>query len=385
MILGIHMALLIGPGVPLPAPYSLAESLSSVTVTQSETGRSVFSLTFQVGRSGVLELIDSPLVAHPLLEPMNRVIIVVVFNATPRVLADGLITQRSFQPSEDPGRSTLTVTCEDVSLSMDLIALKMPHPSMDEMTRVSLILARYSFFWGGLPPIVIPPASLDFPVVTSEIPAQAGTDLEYVRTLASRFNYVFFVKPGPLPGQNAAYWGPLPRVGFPQRALSINMGPFSNLESLTFQQNALAPMAIADVVPGPRNMTVPVIVPMSIRVPLAARPSIPFRTELSGSAGITGETDSEVGLSYARTLVRAQSRVNRSHDDVVTASGTLDALQYGDILEPRGLVGVRGAGLIHDGLYYVKSVTHNIGRGTYKQNFQLSREGTISYTPVVRP
>jgi hypothetical protein len=47
------------------------------------------------------------------------------------------------------------------------------------------------------------------------------------------------------------------------------------------------------------------------------------------------------------------------------------------------LVGVRGAGLAYDGLYYVNSVTHNLKRGSYKQNFALSRDGLISPTPVV--
>jgi hypothetical protein len=52
-------------------------------------------------------------------------------------------------------------------------------------------------------------------------------------------------------------------------------------------------------------------------------------------------------------------------------------------LRARGVVGVRGAGLAYDGLYYVKSVTHNIKPGEYKQNFALSRDGLISLTPAV--
>ena len=49
------------------------------------------------------------------------------------------------------------------------------------------------------------------------------------------------------------------------------------------------------------------------------------------------------------------------------------------------MVGVRGAGMAYDGMYYVNSVTHNIKRGEYKQNFQLSRDGLITNTPVVVP
>jgi hypothetical protein len=48
------------------------------------------------------------------------------------------------------------------------------------------------------------------------------------------------------------------------------------------------------------------------------------------------------------------------------------------VLKARKLVGVRGAGAAFDGLYYVKSVTHNIKRGEYKQSFTLSRNGLLS-------
>ena len=49
------------------------------------------------------------------------------------------------------------------------------------------------------------------------------------------------------------------------------------------------------------------------------------------------------------------------------------------------LVGVRGVGLAYDGLYYVKSVTHSIKPGEYKQSFTLARNGLVSITPVVFP
>jgi len=70
--------------------------------------------------------------------------------------------------------------------------------------------------------------------------------------------------------------------------------------------------------------------------------------------------------------------------DTVSGRGSLDVLRYGRLLKARGLVGVRGAGMAFDGLYYVKSVTHNIKRGEYKQNFTLSRNGLISTVQKVR-
>jgi len=71
--------------------------------------------------------------------------------------------------------------------------------------------------------------------------------------------------------------------------------------------------------------------------------------------------------------------------NAVSANGSLDVLRYGHILRSRMLVGVRGASLAYNGLYYVDSVSHNIKAGEYKQNFSLSRDGLISNTPRVLP
>ena len=69
--------------------------------------------------------------------------------------------------------------------------------------------------------------------------------------------------------------------------------------------------------------------------------------------------------------------------EAVTGKGELDVVRYGRILKARGLVGVRGAGPAFDGLHYVKSVTHKIKPGQYKQSFELSRNGLISTIPRV--
>ena len=45
---------------------------------------------------------------------------------------------------------------------------------------------------------------------------------------------------------------------------------------------------------------------------------------------------------------------------------------------------MRGAGPAFDGLYYVKSVTHKIKRGEYKQDFTLTRNGLVSTVPTVK-
>jgi hypothetical protein len=69
--------------------------------------------------------------------------------------------------------------------------------------------------------------------------------------------------------------------------------------------------------------------------------------------------------------------------DIITGQGSLDVQRYGQILRSRSLVGMRGAGVAFDGIYYVDSTTHQLKPGEYKQSFVLKRNALIANTPVV--
>ncbi len=380
--LGIKLILLIGPAVPVPAPQILTENLDKVEVTQSDEGRSGFQLIFRAGRSGPSDTIDYRLLSNPLLKQNNRVVIMVTVNAVPRVLMDGIIKHQQLNPGNTPGTSTLSVTGEDISVMMDQDEVIAEHPAQNEMVIALKLIAKYAQY--GLIPMVLPPFMIDFPVPLERIPVQHDSDLKYLQALAGRFGYVFYVKAGPAPLTNTAYWGPPIRAGLPAKALSMNLGPQTNVASLDFQYNAQEATRVEGRVRDRTlNVDLPVFTFTSTRVPpLAAFPPLPFefssvrKTTLEGSEGLT----------YAQAFARAQAITNKSMDNVLTATGEVDTVQYGDVLEARGLAGVRGAGYNYDGFYYVKRVTHTIGSGNeYKQRFTLTREGKGSTTPVVRP
>lgn len=380
MVPGIHLTLLIGPSVPVPAPAPLMEGLKSVQVTHKDEGRSGFQLTFEAGRSGSVDLLDYAPLLTPLVRPFSRVILVVLFNLVPRVLIDGIVTDRQMAPGTEPGTGSLTLTGEDVSVMMDLEQKRAEHPAQDETVIALKIIASYAQY--GLIPMVIPPPTIDPPIPIERVPVQQATDLEYLNSIAGRHGYVFYITTGPAPYTNIAYWGPPNRLGVPQKALSVNVGPQTNVDSISFQYNALAPTIVADEIQDSRTQVrLPVLTFFSTRPPLVSQPALPFnlpnvRTSLLPSAG---------GLTYTQALAQAQGITDRSVDSVVTATGELDALRYGEILKPRGLVGLRGAGYTHDGLFYVKSVTHRITEGQYKQSFNLTREGDGAITPAVLP
>jgi hypothetical protein len=292
---------------------------------------------------------------------------------------DGIITNHQFAPSETPGETTFTVTGEDVSVMMDLREEIREHPAQPEPIIVTLLTTHYAMY--GLVPMVIPPATLDVPIPTERTPVQHATDLGYINQMAARYGYVFYIDPGPLPGMNIAYWGPPVRTGTPQRALSIAMGPATNVNNFNVQYNALSATTVIGTVQDPYLGAVPVFTLAPLRPPLSLLPAhiadMPnIRQKQLGDAQ---------GLNILQAYARAQGITDASGDGVVTASGQLDTSRYGGVLKPRSIVGVRGAGFRHDGLYYVKSVTHNLSMDSYTQSFQLTREGIGSLTPVLVP
>ncbi len=374
MLEGINLSLLIGPGVPVPVPEDVLYALDAVQVTGS-TQTSGFQLTFKIGKTSSLHM----LIAAGYLDPiLTRVIIIVTLNGLPNVIMDGVVTRQEIQPSNEVGKSTLTVTGEDLSRMMDLVEMPfMRFPGMPVIARVYAILAKYAVL--GVVPVAIPPIIPDIPDPLEEIPTQTGTDLAYIRQLASQAGYVFYVEPGPLPAQSIAYFGPDIRIPAPQPALNVNMDSQTNVESLSFSLDGLAKKIVVLTVFDPVTKKIPIPIPVPnidpLRPPMGVRLSIPSKLEFAEGGG---------GLGPADALNRALGIMFGANDSI-SGSGSLDVLRYGQPLRSRMMVGVRGAGLAYDGLYYVNSVTHNLKLGEYKQSFNLSRDGLISNTPVVIP
>jgi hypothetical protein len=291
------------------------------------------------------------------------------------VLMDGIITRQEAGFSNEIGQSAVTLTGEDLSVLMDLEKRQgVIFPPLPAVGQVLWILKNYLVH--GIVPIPVPELFPDVPIPIDRIKGQDGTDYEFLQKLAKDNGYVFFVDPGPLPGVSKAYWGPELRVGIPQPALSIDMDAMSNVESLSFTFDGLQGKQVVVRIQEPTtklSIDIPLPDISLLAPPLSVRPAPRLKVEpLEGSA-----KDNPI-LAIAKGL----GKVSESAD-AVTGTGQLNVLRYGHVLSARGLVGVRGAGTAYDGLYYVKSVTHNIKEGEYTQSFSLTRNGLISITPAV--
>jgi hypothetical protein len=253
---------------------------------------------------------------------------------------------------------------------MDVVDIPgLPFPAMPPAARVLLVLAKYAAL--GVIPLVIPGIVEVPPLPIERIPQQRGSDLAYLRRLAREAGYVFYLAPGPEPGTSTAYWGPEIRLGAPQPALTANMDAQTNVEQLSFtfdKERKKLPIVFFQepFSKAPIGIPIPDVTPLN--PPLGLVPPLPPNiVKLDNTAHLSAPEALMAGIAYAG-----------QNSDSVFGSGRLDIAKYGRLLRSRKLVGVRGAGLPFDGLYYVKSVTHEIERGSYKQGFSLARNALVS-------
>ena len=376
MLEGVYLTLLVGPVVPVPVPQPVLDALTQIEVVQPDEAAGAFTLQFTLS-------VQSPLHTLFLLSggnvvPLLRVIAVVTVNGTPQVLIDGVVTRTEIVPGADQRHTTLQVTGDDLTTVMHKLEFSglpgLPYPAMPAEAIVALLLAKYAFL--GIVPLVVPSIAVDVPIPTDRIPTQQGSDLEYIRLLAGRVGYVFYLEPGPAPGTSTAYWGPKIKTGVPQPALNADMDAASNVDSLSFSYDGNARSLPVVYVQNPQTkvplpLPIPDIGPLDPPLGLLDPPPQKFNP-LPETAKYTP----------VRALLLGMAEAARSAD-TVTGRGSLDVARYGRVLRSRQLVGVRGVGPAFDGLHYVSEVRHTIRRGEYKQSFSLSRKGLVSTVPMV--
>lgn len=375
------------------APLEIMQALRKVQVERGDQAPDSFHLTFGVERS--VGSTDFDLLLLDQLKPFKRVTLEVSVAGTPSVLFDGYITEQQLTPSDQEPGTTLTISGEDVSVKMGMFEFSLEYPAMGDYLIVNAVLAKYLLI--GIEPDVSPTPRSILPL--DYVPQQNCTDRDYVKQLASKNGYRFYIKPGPQVGKSKAYWGPPEYGSTPQRALTVGMGPSSNVSSIDFKYNAMAPTMTygavqQDFVP---PIPIPVMAPSSTRSPeLSADPALEsygslitdlLTDPLSVMSKILslesrGSLFQHQGMGLVTSELMAQTQTNDSTDNVVNVTGTLETERYGEVIDAPGVISVRGAGYRYDGLYYVQKVIHvmNVVQGnwTYVQNFTLSRDGSGS-------
>jgi hypothetical protein len=370
---GFHLTLMMGSFNATPVSQAVIDALTEVQVTSSVGGQAGFQLKFTQGKNSALGRLQ----ASGFFDPRTRVIIAVTVNGSTEVLMDGVITKQDYTPGTAAGKSTFSVTGLDLTVLMDFIDFTgIPYPALPDFLIVEAILAKYAVL--GIVPLALPASIPTFENPLDRFIKQDGTDYAFVNTMASSGGAVFYLDPGPTPGQSLAYFGPdLTRMfGSMQPALSIDFDATTNIESLSFSfDGTLMTQYLVTILEPKTKIPIPIPVPNLdiLKSGLGARTPPVFKVrQLRPSAS---ENPAEAAKKALAALFEAP--------DAVTASGQLDVLRYGHVFKARQLAAVRGGGSYFDGKYYVKSVTHNIKRGQYKQSFTLARGGLGSSLATV--
>jgi hypothetical protein len=368
----INLKISIGKVTPQTAPAYIVEALESVEVTRTGESPSTFRVNFRANRGRGLEQ-DYKLLSSPLLQAFNRVVLSVSFEGKSYPLMDGFITSQALQYTGKPGEAALVVSGEDVSLAMDIEEVSREFPRKGDAVLAGMVLDKYKSL--GIKAEISQPPSKNSPISQERYAQQNTTDRRYLRQLAAYHGFIFYVKPGSGNLTNIAYWGPPNRGGTPQMALTVDMGPATNVESIDFQYNALDPVLVKgelqdDITEEDMGLQ---IFNSTRTTPLAANPAIKANRSFLRKKQYC---DPRLGFNRGRNL--AQSQTNRSTDKAVVASGQLDTLRCGNVLDAPGLVNVRGVGRTYDGTYYIRQVIHRISPEKYNQFFTLTREGTGS-------
>ena len=365
---GFFLTLMMGGFNASPVPQPVIDALTELQVSSTVGSQGGFQLKFTLGKnSPVQQMMNSGY-----FNPRTRVIIAVTVNGSTEVLMDGIITKQDVTPSSAAGKSTLAVTGLDLTALMDFIDLTgIPYPALPEFVIVEVILAKYAVL--GVVPLALPASIPTFENPLERFIKQVGTDYSFVSALAREKGAVFYLDPGPTPGKSMAYWGPdISRLfGGPQPALSINLDANTNIDSLSFSYDGTLATQYLVTILEPTTK-IPLLIPVPnidlLKAPLAAHAPTPLRSQQLKP--IANENPAGAALAALAALFKTA--------DVISASGQLDVLRYGHVFKARQLAAVRGAGQYYDGKYYVKSVTHNIKRGEYKQSFTLTRGGVGS-------
>ncbi|MFZ1547113.1 MAG: hypothetical protein WAT12_08420 [Candidatus Nitrotoga sp.] len=374
---GIHLTLMIGPIVPIPVPQMVMNALDSVQVTTAAGSASGFQMSLQFNSKSELNtffIIAGAMNSGPATPPL-RVMLIITINGTPQPLFDGVMTNVEVHAGSNGSPGTVTVTGEDLTKIMDMLDFSgLPYPAMPIEARVALICAKYAAF--GLIPLIIPVLFPDIPIPVVKIPAHRGTDLQYIQQLAEEVGYIFYIEPGPVAGTNIAYFGPEIKVGVPQPALNVDMDALTNVENLSFSFDPTK--GVLPIVFIQNQLTrIPIPIPIPNINPL--QPPLGLLSTPISNLKILKDT---AKMNPMQAISRGLNEAKKSQDSV-SANGSINVLRYGRPLKARQLVGVRGAGIAYDGLYFVNSVTSTLKRGEFKQSFNLTRNGLVSITPRV--
>jgi len=207
---------------------------------------------------------------------------------------------------------------------------------------------------------------------------QRGSDLQFLRELARRRGYEFYVM-----GATGYFRKPV-LTGTPQKAIASNFGERTNCENLQIFVDATAPAKAVAARVDPYSGDI-----VAVTVDTATDCGL---TPL-GAADVTGGRDDSSPFPPRTQVIRCPPALSKEelkaylcgvlirNSFFVKATGTLNALRYGAILRTHKTVKIFGYGKVYTGTYYVRKVVHTLTPKTYHMEFEAHRNRTGQISP----
>jgi len=292
------------------------------------------------------------------LQVWNRITVQAIFPAQTEVVFDGYISHVNVHTNGAAKSLTVSISGVDASYHMNQVDKTRIWRGQTYEDIATTIIGEYEF-----QPFV---AEAPEPGEPSLQVAQRGTDHRFLRDLARRRGYEFYVLGG------NAYFRPPELTGTPQKVIAINFGEETNCDQLSFNTDGTAPtvaqVSYFDAMEGvARTDTatesgLPLLGSNALSAQRGAV-DMPQATRIARGLGLNSPAQS---ASYAQGMLRRSGWW-------VTAHGSINGLRYGRVLRSRKLVTVKGAGPNLNGNYYVRKVQHSLTARTYTMEFDLAR------------
>lgn len=344
------------------AADSLYRCIDNIEVNEDIDTGSSFSVRLKSGRNDEGEW---EYLGDDNLQVLNEIDIIASFPDMSEVVISGFITHIDVTVGAEPATITVEIRGADRSVVLDREHKCRVWTDMTYEDIVSEILGPYAAneieadvapaAGGGPPPAPV---------------TQRGTDLRFVRELARRKGYEFYVD------DRVAYFGPPRLDGEPQKLIAVNFGAQTNCRDLHV------------AVDGGRTTEAELITLDPVTGELPDAPFEATSADLPDTLLGTSRLDQ---LPQAQRLpaVRQQLRVSGAVSEArareyllgslrrqswwITASGKLNGLRYGRVLRTKKTVTIKGLGERYNGNYYVRKVKHMLTRRTYTMDFEASR------------
>jgi len=290
-------------------------------------------------------------------------------------LIQGYITNIAFHIDKDEKKSYVDISGMDATVLMNLQEKLVAWEDKPDSEIAKDIFSRYGF------DTEIEDTSTTTPQSESTFTTvQRGSDIEFLKRLAARNGFDCFLKTDYDKNKTVGYFRKRNLELKPQKDLAVQFGPSgNNVQSIDFTVDALRPLSVDMRQKDAFSEEVKEVTIEDSKLPKIGKQNLQELVAPNIARMASGEKlFPKVVLSRHVTsephIMETEAR--SVFDDgswFITAKGTVNAEVYGQVLNAKGTVLIKGADEDFSGKYYVTKVVHKFKPESYVQEFEAKK------------